>query len=603
MKKRAIVLILLLLLFYCAPRVFAWYHGRPSEDIIIDEHVGNAASDRSATVGVGVHVVEYRENHPTRGDYVELVVVATGNSREIISYGSYGDDYTWETVSEGLDLGDDEGVPVYMGGPVRFYGGPRSAEYEYVWVCSNGFLCFNEESTDPYYSRSIPDIEGPNSFVAPFWKDLDPSQEGASITCGSVYYDSMHSVPAIYGFCVSWNNVPDKHGVPHSFQVIMEYATDVVKGDDTQSKIIFQYQTVALNDPGTTIGIENQRGSKGNSLESVGDGQSVIFFTDEIAYMGELTIKVWTNDDAASTDIIDDQDWIRGHNVELEQDVPDPDRRYEIALNGGFTLLMMAAEIGEIGAITTAGFFIGPILVLSEVCAYAAYLQKEAKLLEIDNTHATARTVQTPDSPLSTVVDADFGVSVFWLFTDNNLYSHSLTVTAELVYYTVQGGSVESSATISTNVNLQFQVSGGGGCPTLFAWDGTDYAEESFLDIHAESDVTVQHEIQNTLALENDVYNLQLRELDNYTSHIDQVKLYAVDYEGEWHLCPLTYAYHNLLGKVKHTLRFDDDHRVDLKPTEVITLKFGQPECETAYFIFEINGYNFKGGPGGPEPK
>ncbi len=135
---------------------------------------------------------------------------------------------------------------------------------------------------------------------------------------------------------------------------------------------------------------------------------------------------------------------------------------------------------------------------------------------------------------------------------------------------------------------------GGGSCPTLFVWNGTAYVEEGILDIHAESDVTVQHWIQNTLALENGVYNLQLWELDNNTSHIDQVKLYAVDSEGEWHLCPLTYAYHSELGKVKHTLRFDDDNRVDLNPTETINLKFAEAECETTCFIFEINGYNRK---------
>ena len=137
---------------------------------------------------------------------------------------------------------------------------------------------------------------------------------------------------------------------------------------------------------------------------------------------------------------------------------------------------------------------------------------------------------------------------------------------------------------------------GGGSCPTLFVWNGTAYVEEGLLDIHAESDVTVQHRIENSLALENDVYKLQLRELDNHTSHIDQVRLYAVDYEGEWHLCPLTYAYHSELGKVKHTLRFDDDDRVDLEPTEMIDLQFAlsTPYGETACFIFEINGYNPK---------
>lgn len=137
---------------------------------------------------------------------------------------------------------------------------------------------------------------------------------------------------------------------------------------------------------------------------------------------------------------------------------------------------------------------------------------------------------------------------------------------------------------------------GGGGCPTLFIWNGTSYVEEGVLDIHAESDVTVQHEIQNSLVLENGVYKLQLRELDEFTSHIDQVKLYAVDYKGKWNICPLTYAYHNELGKVKQTLLLDDSNRVDLEPTETIDLKFAPsiPYSQTAHFIFEINGYNMK---------
>lgn len=137
---------------------------------------------------------------------------------------------------------------------------------------------------------------------------------------------------------------------------------------------------------------------------------------------------------------------------------------------------------------------------------------------------------------------------------------------------------------------------GGGGCPTLFAWNGTDYANEGVLNIHAESDVTIQHQIQNTLALENGVYKLQLRELDEFTSHIDQVKLYAVDNNGKWHLCPLTYAYHSELGKVAWKLLFDDSIRVNLEPTETIDLNFlpSIPYNQTAHFVFEINGYNMK---------
>lgn len=106
----------------------------------------------------------------------------------------------------------------------------------------------------------------------------------------------------------------------------------------------------------------------------------------------------------------------------------------------------------------------------------------------------------------------------------------------------------------------------------------------------------LKHKIEKPLHPKNHLYNLQLRELDNFTSHIDQVKLYAVDGEGELHLCPLTQAYHNELGRVTWKLRFDDQNRVDLTPTQTVTLKFLPPipHRETEHFMFEINGYNAK---------
>jgi len=132
-------------------------------------------------------------------------------------------------------------------------------------------------------------------------------------------------------------------------------------------------------------------------------------------------------------------------------------------------------------------------------------------------------------------------------------------------------------------------------CPTLFVWNGTDYVEEGLLNIHAESDVTVQHKINQTLVPNNFVYNLQLRELDEFTSHIDQVKLYAVDSKGKWHVCPLIYAKQESTY-VTFKLLFDDEKRIDLVPTETVNLKFlpAIPYKNTAFFVFEINGYNRK---------
>lgn len=132
-------------------------------------------------------------------------------------------------------------------------------------------------------------------------------------------------------------------------------------------------------------------------------------------------------------------------------------------------------------------------------------------------------------------------------------------------------------------------------CPTLFVWNGYEFVYETLLNIHAETDVTVQHQIQQTLVLDGLFYKLQLRELDNFTSHIDQVKLYAIDQNGEWHKCPLTIAKHNGTY-VTLKLLFDDEWRVDLKPSQTIDLKFipSIPYSQTTHFIFEINGHNKK---------
>jgi len=128
------------------------------------------------------------------------------------------------------------------------------------------------------------------------------------------------------------------------------------------------------------------------------------------------------------------------------------------------------------------------------------------------------------------------------------------------------------------------------GCPTLFVWNGSCYEKEGILNIHADSDVTVLHEIQNKLVAENGLYKLQLRELDNYTSHIDYVKLYAVDAEGNWHECTLEGD-----GNVADRLRLYDGERLDLEPSETVDLKFSSDfQGEISYFLFEINGYNMK---------
>jgi hypothetical protein len=204
----------------------------------------------------------------------------------------------------------------------------------------------------------------------------------------------------------------------------------------------------------------------------------------------------------------------------------------------------------------------------------------------------------TSPAPGTYTYDIGSVVTVTAIVTNPTLYEFDCWI-VDNTYY-VYDNPITVTMNSNHNVKAQFKGNGHGSCPTLFVWNGTDYAEEGILNIHAESDITVQHQIQNVLALNQGIYKLQLRELDNYTSHIDQVKLYAVDSQGEWHLCPLLYAEHSELGIVTWKLWLDDENRIDLTPTQMVSPRFlpSIPYSQTAYFIFEINGYNPKGGRG-----
>ncbi len=179
----------------------------------------------------------------------------------------------------------------------------------------------------------------------------------------------------------------------------------------------------------------------------------------------------------------------------------------------------------------------------------------------------------------------------------NNLYISKIS-------YTLEADASVTSPSISCNlIRLRLSYtsssSGSGGgffCPTLFSWDGSAYTEEGLLDIHGTSDITISHTVEH-LDPVNRMCLLSLRELDNYTSHIDQVKLFAVDAQDNWYESALQIAWHNRLGRVEALLLHDDESRVNLAPTERIELLFLLPEniSDIHHFTFQLNGHNPKG--------
>jgi hypothetical protein len=447
------------------PTVLAWESERPSNHVSISQRTENAATDGKASVGLGVNVVGYRENWgdwPSDGDddIVDLRISTTANTRRIVSYWVSTDTYSWhDNLPYSISLGDNEGSWVWMRGiKARFYGGPRSGEYTQVWVSRNGFIGFDPNSapTDAYYSRSIPNTAGPNTFVAPFWRDLKP---GGSITYGTVWHWPGFG-PYIECFAISWNNVPDRSGQLQTFQVIIENAPTRDK-KIFQSRIWFQYKSVTLNDQ-TTVGIEDQQGAKGTSYtyQSLSNGMTLLFDqSSDSALVGNLKIILSENDAYASTEIDRTASSIRGYNVILDQNLPDDQEQYYIALDGAQTLLFTALDLATASSyVTGAGFIIDAFLITVDWARYMARQQAIARLLEIDSVHAKAQGTEDTDGIfVSEAVDSSFDTLAYWLLNDANNQDHTLTVSADLTYVEYNAyGTVVATTTISTSTDLRF---------------------------------------------------------------------------------------------------------------------------------------------------
>ena len=137
--------------------------------------------------------------------------------------------------------------------------------------------------------------------------------------------------------------------------------------------------------------------------------------------------------------------------------------------------------------------------------------------------------------------------------------------------------------------------------PTLFVWNGSGYVDYGVINIHNPSgeDVVKKVLIQpENVGTSNCKAKFRLREgwesLNFSESVIDQVKLYAVDNQGNRYLCPLIKAEHSNLGKVLSQLLKSDDVRVQILLLETIDLTFTvpYPTSQIHGYIFAIEGCN-----------
>jgi len=129
---------------------------------------------------------------------------------------------------------------------------------------------------------------------------------------------------------------------------------------------------------------------------------------------------------------------------------------------------------------------------------------------------------------------------------------------------------------------------GGGGCPTLFVYDGKEYKKERISSIHSQEGIDTLDEIELTVepVVVDGYYQLLLREqFFPGHSHVDNVRLFVDGEEAK-----LISAWHSKYGDVTSILAKSDDVRTDTKLWDEIELKFAATKAES--FLVKIEGYN-----------
>jgi hypothetical protein len=197
----------------------------------------------------------------------------------------------------------------------------------------------------------------------------------------------------------------------------------------------------------------------------------------------------------------------------------------------------------------------------------------------------------------------DYGSSVTVTATANTYYAFD--------YWILDGATIDYNpitVTMDSNHNLKayFKYGGGGDgppvwdpCPTLFVWNGNDYVDYGVINIHNPTGEDVVREVPvlaKDVHINNHKATFRLREgwegLNRSESVIDQVKLYAVDNDGNSYLCPLISAEHSRLGNVLPQLLLSDDVRAQILLLETVDLEFIVPHQNPQGFTFVIEGCN-----------
>jgi len=211
--------------------------------------------------------------------------------------------------------------------------------------------------------------------------------------------------------------------------------------------------------------------------------------------------------------------------------------------------------------------------------------------------------------------DGDYVCYVFdwgWdnAYTITSMYPSGATASASIIwvsagtYYVRVKAQDQYGLWSDWSFSLPVIITGeyvGGGCPTLFVWNSTTYVNYGVINIHNPTGEDVIREVPvktEDVSINNYKAKFRLREgwpgLNFSESYIDQVRLYAVDSQGNRYLCPLIRATHSREGNVLPQLLISDNWKTQMLLLETADLTFIMPYRTTQIqsYVFIIEGCN-----------
>jgi len=431
--------------------VSGWNYERPDGPLHIYGRTESSSTDENASVGLGVASDSYwKYASPYYQDYVKLNMTATANSRTGIAYTSESEFYRWYPENElywavnRTNLGDDVIVPVDIpqneGSFIcRFYGGHGSAEYKTVYICSNGFLSFDNSTEPSRIPQMFPDSEKPNGVIAACWTDLNMDSQSSLIT-GIYLWDSVLYFVVIWKYALIVANQQRA-----TFEIIIKNWPPEMpaKSRLSQNEIWISFDEVPNNSGVFVYGIEDQQGARGDGFLCSGpinDYTRHFYQASDSFYLKKFTLEFFDANQDTEFSVDRRWDYLRGYNIEWSEtnpDEPDGNLMWENAIAGDATLLISALSyVVPGGQIIQAGLFMIDVLSVGIDNAQAlAYNQRSSRQMIINDGSGAGRDATISAFTLPEHVDASISLVVDWILkTPSDSGSHQLTVLATMDY-------------------------------------------------------------------------------------------------------------------------------------------------------------------------